>query len=600
MLSALSSRVRYWLLQGALCLILVATLGLAVVVREYRLRPRVVELDPPEQIGDYRLARPSGWIDRNWAEGIVLEEGADATQVRRRIEIAHTRNAGLISPLQYLLACGELSEEELAHLVALATTQSQRRFFQSIQIGPWPGILVRRLPQPQVSPTRQPMKQQGQLLACTVLPSGHAIVLRFWRAGYPEPADEQLFIAVAQSLRLDAQPELFAGPELQWGDGVRVEVPKGLVTFAVQDVLRVSRTLVDTEAPGWLAVDLVPCTVLAHDPGPEMLGMLMLRDAAWSVDDFRQIDESTWVCQRRSDSPFPAWAYLRIGGDGRAMLAEFRGGLPGSAAMQARVEALWERLSLGIAFSGQGNVRERVKRGAAALRQGPADPAALLERVEPIQIWEWYSEDLPKTSAMKVQYGSNEAEVWGIVSSQDGPPLGSSVEQLSRWRLARDGGAYDHLLTHTGSTRFSQECRVAKGMIHLATRRTPGMAFQSAGEVPEGFVPGGILPLALGRLPSEPMILHTEAMLAPGELPAVVPLRLLMEPASDLPKHLPDHPQPMRCWSIRLNGASDATRWYLDDAGQLHSVTYPAGTHLHRRESNVNSPASMTQPASRP
>jgi hypothetical protein len=577
-------------MQGILCLILAATLALAAAVRQYRLRPQRAELDPPEQIGDYLLSRPAGWIDRNWAEGIVLEQPAAGGQVHRRIEIAQTRNAGFVSPLQYLVNCGELAVGELTDQLKVSANNPQGPFLQTIAIGPWPALLVRRPPVPPQYATRQPMKH-GQLLACTILPSGHAIVLRFWTAGMVQPADEVLFLAVANSLRLDAQPEILAGPQLSLPDNIHLETPRSLATFATHDKLRVSRTLVDTAAPDWLAVDLVPCVVLAHDPAPELLAMLMLRDSAWGLETVRQIDESTWTCQRRPEEAFGAWAYLRINGDGRALLAEFRTAMPASAPVQARVEALWQQISPAIAFPNPSNVRERVKTGSAAVAQLPADPAALLDRPQTVQSWEWYSEDLPKTSTMTIQYGFNATDAWGMITTENGPPPGSSNQQHSQWRLNRDGGVYDHLLIRFGSARFSQECHLLNHRLQLTTRQIPGPVFQSVGEVPAAYLPGGILPLVLGRLPAQPMILHTETILAPHELPAIIPLRLLMEPAEDLPKHLPKHEQAMRCWSIRLNGASDSTRWYLDDAGQLHSITYPAGTHLHRLENETNAPA---------
>ena len=97
------------------------------------------------------------------------------------------------------------------------------------------------------------------------------------------------------------------------------------------------------------------------------------------------------------------------------------------------------------------------------------------------------------------------------------------------------------------------------------------------------YVPGGLLPLVLGRLPLEPMLLSTESMPATaGASPGLILLRL--EPAFDLPRKLPGATEPMRCWSITQSGCGESSRWYLDEKGKLQAVAFAGKVVLRRKE----------------
>jgi len=85
--------------------------------------------------------------------------------------------------------------------------------------------------------------------------------------------------------------------------------------------------------------------------------------------------------------------------------------------------------------------------------------------------------------------------------------------------------------------------------------------------------PGGLLPLVLGKLPFEPMLLSTESMPAtPGVSPGLILLRL--DPAFDLPRTLPGSREPMRCWNIMQSGCGESSRWYVDEKGKLQAVAF--------------------------
>jgi hypothetical protein len=112
-------------------------------------------------------------------------------------------------------------------------------------------------------------------------------------------------------------------------------------------------------------------------------------------------------------------------------------------------------------------------------------------------------------------------------------------------------------------------------------RKTTASGKSSILDPPANFVAGGLLAAALGHLPLEPMILSTDWV--PG-MPSASsrPMLLRLEPAFDMPRTLPGSSDPMRCWSVAVNGSGESSRWYLDETGRVQVVAF-AGKILLRR-----------------
>ena len=56
-----SPELRFWALQGTLCLVLAGVLGLAAVVRSHKAHANRVELEPLRNYGLLQLRRPVDW-----------------------------------------------------------------------------------------------------------------------------------------------------------------------------------------------------------------------------------------------------------------------------------------------------------------------------------------------------------------------------------------------------------------------------------------------------------------------------------------------------------------------------------------------------------
>jgi len=574
-------------MEASLWLALAAALGVAAFVQRHGPRQTGVDLAPRQQLGDFQVRAPAGWVGRHSTGGVVLEEPPGRSGAGRRLEIRCARATRFVSPLEYLVRSGDLRARD-ASVLTSQHAPGERRVpaAKKVTIAAYPGVSVS---QTHVLRTINPPHAQlsKQTLACTILPDGRAVVLQLLGEGMADAADEDLVHRVGESLVLNEQPATRSGGELELPGGVHLAVPKGFRTFAAQDKFRTSKTMVAGERNGWLAVDVTPCFVLDDDRPAALLSMLMLRDPSFHSESVREVDQQTWVCHRRPEDLFPGVVYLRVNGDGRALLAEFRWDGPGPQrdAEQAGVESAWQQIAVSLRFSPGSDVSVLLHGGAAAVEQFPRDAGTLLPPSILAARWQWYDEAVPKTWWTTTQYALDAASIWAVHNTDRSPALGRAGRERSQWRVSRDRSRYDCILTRSGGDEpLSQESRLADGQLTTLVRRGSEVVAKWAGKVPEAYVPGALLPVLIGSLPFEPMILRTESALDPDGLACGTPLVLLLEPAFDAPRTLPGEKEGMRCWSVHVNGTSKSSRWYIDSEGILDSISFAGGLNFHRVE----------------
>ncbi|MGE5611677.1 MAG: hypothetical protein ACM359_20685, partial [Bacillota bacterium] len=396
----------------------------------------------------------------------------------------------------------------------------------------------------------------------------------------------RLVRAVGESLGVSNQPAVEGSSELELAGGIRAKLPQGLATCAVEDRFRTQRILVARRWNGWLGVAMSPCVVLEDDPGKALASMLSLRDPAWHGARVWKVSEEVWACQKPGGDRFPGIGYLRTDGKGAGVLAEFRWNRLSTKAgtNQRQVQVLGGQLMAGLRFAGEGSVRKLVHAGAAGLRQVSGDVGRLVDVEKPVEEqWEWYDEASPRVSRMTVRRHGDAKDLWGTWEGDRSVPLGTSGQELCQWRLARDGGSYDYALRRVGARAMvSQESHLVNGRWNTVVRQGEAVVGQASGDVPEAYVPGVLLPLVMGRLPYEPMVLRTESILMPGGSASAQPMVLVLEPDFDLPKVPPGQDEAMRCWRVQVSGSGQVSRWYIDGEGRLDSIDFADGVHLHR------------------
>jgi hypothetical protein len=86
---------------------------------------------------------------------------------------------------------------------------------------------------------------------------------------------------------------------------------------------------------------------------------------------------------------------------------------------------------------------------------------------------------------------------------------------------------------------------------------------------PPQFVPGGLIPLLLGQLARDPMILLTDSFPGREGIGPPQPLTLIIRPGENTAS--------LRCVTVQVNGTGVISRWYFRKTGELESVEWAGG-----------------------
>jgi hypothetical protein len=575
------------LMQGVLCAVLGLSLLLAAVVRQQRLHS-AARLDTPWRIGTIIVLAPGQWNTRQADDGIIFNKPAGRGPTGQSVEVWLASCPTFISPLEYLARTDDLRVRELANL--RSDPERHRAALKHISIGGWPGIMLSH-----TSLLRTPrgvMAPRGLTLACAILPDGQAALVRLEVAGIAGDDAERLVRAFCAAITAD-DPPAPAAAQLQYEDGITLSPPANLLESSARDRFRIGRRLYARDQGRWMALELVPC-IVAGDPRSQLASMLRLRDPGFVPGPVRQIAANTWACERANPGPGPATAYLRTHPDGRALLAEFRWVAEG-ADQAAAAEAMWASIQESLAFSESSPLAEWLGAGASALSGLPRDPAQLLQDADARQEWLWYHEAWPATRSTTMVHEIDEHAIACLQQTEGWvPPAGHGFE-LRRWRLSRSWDSYEMLIRRAGtSTAHSQSTVLADGLLQTTIYRGQVPTDVGAGTAPPTFIPGAILPLALKHLPFQPMVLQTESILWPMASVSLAPLTIVLEPSFDVPQ-LPERGlgEAMQCWRVRISGLTDCSRWYLDESGRLHSISFADGVRLQRLR-NTTQPGFLT------
>src|SRR5687767_1064634 len=100
---------RPWLMQAALCLVLAASLGVAALVSRRQARTVRVNFENSTIIDGLTVSRPDDWTLVRDEDGLLLEEARKGVLAPRKLRIRYARSSIFMSPLEYLVRCGELA-----------------------------------------------------------------------------------------------------------------------------------------------------------------------------------------------------------------------------------------------------------------------------------------------------------------------------------------------------------------------------------------------------------------------------------------------------------------------------------------------------------
>jgi len=575
-----------------LWLVLAGVVGLAMLVTYEKRRCLRVPLSGPQIIGRLHVSLPANWKIKSTGslpEGgdfVYAEESAPEGEPPRKLSIERRPVGQLVSPMEHLFRAELLSEKDLS-----GVGRGERPTVQNILLAGYPGRLVTQtFP---VASQRGPVKKQ--LLACAVLPSAQALVIKLEGAGEADAADEELVRQMAETVAvMQVDPPPAAGGRVTLGEGIVLDAPANFLVLPNTDPNRVSiQLLADGSSDSWTAIELISCLFFPEDAEDAIATMLVAHDHDWEVMVPRQLGAQLWQVERANNKSFPGRAYLLANGDNQAVLAVFRGGFHDAAGFNAA----WAAIAPSIRFTTTPDYAAMLQCGAEQARQlAEAGLAALLLPAGGQQWSRWdEGENLDKRLWMR--------QTWnGPTLAQEGnppwqgrrrtvaaDPYGGVIERRSAWNasddlknysatsasFAEEGGALGHgdLWTEFPEHRVT----LAAGRLKIELPRNNSDAFP----VPAQYIPGGPLPMLLGKLALEgrTAILRTESFVgSEGPLPGL--LILFVANATDGPVKPDETGRAMDCLSVQVNGSGRLSRWYfangvlryIDQAGGLHAM----------------------------
>jgi hypothetical protein len=616
----------YWrrlAMQGALFGVLGITVGLAALAtHEKRLALRL-PLGPEIHVGRMSVRLPKAWAPPVIAEEsstgdlVTTEEILPGGMTGRRLAIRRARTTGMLSPLEYLLRTPYMTDADLR---ADSAAISGPPRLQPLEVGHWPGVMVSRS-----IVTQGGRRVQKQLLACSILAPAQALVIRLEGPGEPDAADEELLRQMAEALHVHGDPRkgiAEAGSSVELGGGVFTLLPDHYWKLPA-DPCRSSRDILADGSNGtWTAIELIPCIWLPEDDQRAFLGLLAARDSEWRSGPVKKLAAGIWQVDRIDGSGlFPTRAYCMTDGDSQAMIAVMHGGLHGEAGF----DAAWQTISAGTRFNGHRelaalleNGREQVEQiiedGAEqflipqAARQawtlwdqnenadwqfwmqlewGPkgltvinsekkpstiANSAVPDKESHPVMLWHGLRDSWPDRTMIRAPIPSLARVYGGDQPSQGTHQTWDGTADLQYYRSYVDRVISVHGQTSQPLATQRWELRDGK-LRNLLSGEDPI-------EVPEQFIPGGWLPLILGKVSDKPMVLRTESFVGVDGNATPELLTLLITPVEG---------GSMRCIKVSVNGTGQTMKWWYELDGSLRYIDIAGEFRAQRNDGTIPS-----------
>ncbi len=601
-------------MQAAMWLILGGTVGLAALVNHERRRSMRVELGPPTSHGWLVVRLPKTWQasplpaagdrdDRIIARAIEPDEQG----LGRTITITLDRVDEPISPLQFLLS----SNNQILGLDLLRAAPrgpDEKDLVEPITVGGHPGVLMRgvRAALPGRGGAGAGGLPHKEIYGATIVPSGHAIVVKLEGDRPAELSDIEIVKQLASALEINGQPSLGqSGETVALEGGIRVAAPEGFRPVYENDENLLRRRLwPDGDATRWSAAELIPCVLAPTENNDEAMAIKALaavydpalRDAVVVPDGARR-----WrITPGATSGPFAPRGYLVAddlgdagaitgGSPRRALMAFFHGASAAHAddAAAAAADAAWDALARSVSFVGKTNFGAMLDTGkdeVARLRK-----AGLLNLLdsEATQWWLWT--EAPEKRPIgwsRVHWklggkGQPASDTTGSAETVFELPGGGGRRRRASMTWNGELRTYGGFAT---LTRAEPDADPVLRQVHLEADKlritliSRGQSIaEGAGTAPPQYVPGAWLPLLIGKLSPSAMILKTDALLGRDLIGAPIPLFLIIQPVTEQPAPTDADGAPLRCVSVRVNGSSEGSRWYIRPKGDVVRVTYARG-----------------------
>lgn len=575
-------------MQVTLWLVLGGTVALAALVT----RAARTELGQVRTIDTVTLTLPTKWriADGNDGTTLVIAREPGAGNDGRTLTIRRLPVRGVTTAAELLtrsgLLRGAVTVDESDDAEQMFATGGAPRM-QPVLIAGWPGVMTVVL-RPQASPMGMMPTLRTHVLACTILPSSRQAIIVHLEAPYGQDrgvADAGLVKLIGERMSVRGESPLRQETTLGLSNGLRLNLPQGWAVMPQTDPNRTNRLIVLERHGEQPVIEITPCVFFPDDSPEEVSTMLQLHHPALARAELRVDSEGIWritwpdAAQRQGLTG----ARLIARADGNSVLLIFAGA-PVDGADFTRA---YEALTSGISGSGASDFRAMAGAGtelASRFATSPLEETIGGERPE-----QWWSlrDTAADASIGWVHVKPSAVERWGDTRESRWRIDRHVVMVQEEWREEETGGSYRYDMKRSesdgggadGERRFgitsTQSTLLYRG--RLGTRvTTEGRAVESpGGEAPMGFVPGGWLSRALGRIEIKPMILRSESVPA-GEVGRATahPMRLIVTPTGPL-KTTDGGKTPLRCVSIEVSGTGEISRYYFRPDGALSTIDFP-------------------------
>ncbi len=601
-------------MQATMWLILGATVGLAAFVNHERRRSMRVELGPPATHEWIVVRLPRTWQaspspapasgdrgDRIVARAVEPDEQG----LGRTITITRQAIAEPMSPLAFLLS----SDNQILGLDLLRTQagDEEKDLIEPITVGGHPGVLMRGVrAAPGVAAERRGVAgglPHKELYAATIVPSGHAVVLKLEGDRPEELSDVEIIKQLGAAMEINGQPSLGqSGETVALEGGIRVVAPEGFRPVYENDANLLRRRLwPDGDATRWSAAELIPCVLAPGENNDETMAIKALaamhdpslRDAVVTPDGPRR-----WrITPGDTPNPFAARGYfvaddlgdagaITGGSPRRALMGFFHGGSSADAGDESRADDAWDALARSVSFVGKASFGALLDAGKDEVER--LRKLGLLNLLDETggQWWLWTEtvENRPvgwsHVSWVLGGRGKSWENTTGSAETVFQPPGGGRRSgALMTWT----GELRTYIATTTvtpaepGADPVGRSAGLEEAKLSIRLLARGRSVADGSGAAPAQYIPGAWLPLLMGKLTAAPMILKTDGLLGRDPIGAPVPMLLLIQPVTEQPAPTDADGAPLRCLSVRVNGSSEISRWYIRSSGEVVRVTYAHG-----------------------
>jgi len=611
------------LMQGVMLLILGASIAVAAAVTTRAKRVNRVELSPEAIVAKAVSVRlPQGWRPRSGSmdpavvvqaiedpppDSEIDDDEANPAAASRMVTVRLERMPSPMSSLQYLFANHELpiSSPRQRHV--------PENWLMPTPVGGHSGVMMTA----ERGSRKRGSTLRKEVIAAVVLPSQRAITVHLEGVGEADAHDQAIVKQIAAAITLANEPELGKPGEIvTLVDGIRFTAPRRFAPVPQADPNVTDRLLWPAGTSGkmrddfndpWRAIETVGVLCPDFDPADAkqaerakttLATLLLVRETLWRGATITSLGNKVWRAdpppRRDSDGSsrnraFPARAFLKTDPSGRALLTTVHCGFD-----EADFDGPWKEIEPTIQFLPAADIAglEDVGTSEAARLRRAGYEKLLADRDVEWWLWSshdayigWSNIDFPgaglagKSQAhFRLAHGDLVGHIVNNFSYQDGgPPQYTST--ITRDQIGPDS-----------SIKTIQQTTLKGGQLSMSFQhgdRAAAVQSWNGDPTPPQFVPGALLPLLLGQLSRDPMLLVTDTFPGREGLGPPQPLTVIIRPGDNMTRTAQGESTPLRCVTVQVNGAGAISRWYFRKTGELESVEGAGGAKQIASDQNV-------------